>query len=718
MEEGRGAESGSEAGAPDRLSENVLRHFGFSVDPFAAKHNPKFLLRSKPLRGALESLHQCVGEGAKLLVVVGEPGSGRSALVDAIARDFKDGIRTARIERPIGTWAEIGAELGRQLRLRGDRLSPGAMTAEGGCAQTYRVIVNHAELMNPDAIKHLGAYLDLEAAPGKLVHRLQVILMTQDDMGVELSRWLTRRDYAHVDLELLGDEQSRRYITRRAQLAQSSKHEIFLSDALARIAELSGGNPARINHLCRAALELAASRGSDIVDAETVGTALRRAEPAAVPAAAPAPEPAPVVGSVAPVAPVAPPAPIAAAPPPPAAPAEIVEETMPMSEPDYDPHLPPPPPPPREPARSARVEVMGPPPQPRESNSVAYLATFCALLLGIIAGGAGFLYFQEQAPPPEPVTHVVEVPVEKIVEVPVEVVKVVRVEVPPAPKPTPKPRAPKPKPVKVAKVAPPPPPAKLAPAPKPRGIGPIPPAAEALDRAFEKARPGNHVRRVEILKHSDDGVELIQTLDLARVRYLSRTMTVGILTGDVSSDAREVESRFLSIETGEVEDDRFGYRPARGTLEPLKSGKGRDPFYGSSFHYDDFRLRKASHFVIHGIDRSRVGSDYFYSVSAKPRYQADYERVDFTIHAADEVIVEAHYFRGRGLRPYRIVQYPRDNMESYGEALVPMRVISRDFVSNTIEEARVVKVTLDNRLDRRLFTLDRVKSAHLEIPNL
>jgi hypothetical protein len=122
--------------------------------------------------------------------------------------------------------------------------------------------------------------------------------------------------------------------------------------------------------------------------------------------------------------------------------------------------------------------------------------------------------------------------------------------------------------------------------------------------------------------------------------------------------------------------------------------------------------------LIHGIERSRVEDDYFYVVSVKPRYRAKYEKVEYVINAMDYALVEVHFFRGLGLRPYRILQYPRAYMEEIGEALVPMRIISRDFENSRIDEARVEKVSTDRTLDRKLFTLSRMQDEEFGIPGL
>jgi type II secretory pathway predicted ATPase ExeA len=585
-------ESGSTRVLDIGMSGDDLGRFGLQSNPFEGKHDPRFLLRSGPLRRVLESLRVMMDAGNNLTVVVGESGIGKSAAMDAMSREFKDGIRTAYIADPTRSWSEIGQEIGEKLRLSGGRLSPRAMIADRGVVQTFRVIVDRAELLELDSIKHLGAYLDMKVGGEQRLHRLQIVLVAREIEDAPVFRWLARRAHSRVEFARLAASEIREYVARRVRIAQAVAAPIFTADALVRIAEAAGGNPRAINLLCTAAFNLAASRGNAVVDAEMIGTAVSRVRGTPSPAS------------------VTPKAPARARPKgEPKLPAASSNELL------------------DEPPVSARVET----PERRTERSHAGWAIACAALLGVIAGGIGFLYFNPPPPAVPPRVQIVEVELEKIVEVtvevPVEVVKIVRVEVPVKPRP----RAPKPRPRKIAKLEKVvPPPAKPAPAPliapkKPRSE-PSPSPATVLDRAFAKSQPGDHTRLVEILRHGAGGAKLTQTLKLARIKRKTRTLTIGVLTGDVSNNPR-----------------------------------------------DDAR---------------------------------------------DFALVEIHFFKGLGLRPYRIIQYPKSDMKAFGEALVPMRVISRNFQTNQIDEARVVKVSLEKALDPKLFTLTRMQDVEVTIPNL
>lgn len=363
------------------------------------------------------------------------------------------------------------------------------------------------------------------------------------------------------------------------------------------------------------------------------------------------------------------------------------------------------------------------------SRGPLLFAIACSLTLGVLAGGTGFWLLSEPPPTPAPIIETVEVPVEvikvvevpvevikfvevpveviKIVEVPVEVIKIVEVPAPQQPRPsaTPAPEVEPERPAIAVVIKP------LVPK-----LGPMPSGVTILDRTFARSRPGSHSRRVEILEYTETGVVLRRELRMARLHRGKRTVTLGIVTPVEFTGTGE--TRILSIETGKLEDQRFGFRPASGELERLHGGRGANPFGDSAFRFDDFRMRSSDQFVIHQVDRAKVKDAILYVVSAKPRFRADYERVEFIVDAQDFALLESHYFKGLGLRPYRILQYPRDDMKLYGDGLVPTRVISRDLANGVVEEARLVSLKLSNALDSKLFTLPALKGPGLRIPNL
>ncbi len=668
----------------------VKEQFDLRADPFSMPHDPRFLLASKPLQQALGTLRNLLANGSQLVVISGETGAGKTAFVDAVVRDFKDGIRTARILNPGSSWAEIGQEIGAQLRLNGGRLAPASLVVEPGDERVYRVVIDRAERLTEESLRHLAAYLDLQVPEGRAVHRLQIILLARNSGMAPVFGWLSGRQSDLIQLGTFDQNQSRQYILRRLQLAAGHDRKIFTEEALSQVARVAGGVPGTINSVCRGALEIAAAFGRTQVDADTVAEAWRRiaGDAATAPqvASAPAADASPF--STANLSPPAS-APPATRPAPQSVDELLLSElTTSVSQEEGS-------------AQSASQRYKKP------------LLVAALLILAAVGGFFGYSHFMPvPAPPPEPLTRIVTV------EVPVEVPVIVPAPTPkPTPKPVvvakPKPKPKKPRPVRVVKAKPTPkpaPPARVAPEPKvvvkevePEPAVPIviPDAAETLARSFARHWVGDHTRIVEIVEHSSEGEKLVQTLKIARVESKNRKLTIGILRDQES----EKELRVLSIETGKVEDERFSFRPDKGKLRRLKGRSAKDPFAGSRFSYDDFRARDVSQFLLYQIARSEMEGEALYIISGKPRYNSPYGRVEFVIDAQDHALLETHFFSGSGLRPRRILQYPRSTMEEHGRGLAPMRIIAHDIANDTVSEARVVNLSLARDIDPKLFTL-------------
>jgi len=796
-----------------RVENRITRVFSLQTDPFTSKHDPRFVVGSKPMRKALVSLRDHLKNRSQLILITGEAGIGKTALLDAVLRDSGSKARMARIDDPTRGWAEIGQEIGAQLELAGGRLSPGAVVTERGHGRILRIFIDSAQCLPEDSLRHLQAYLDLQAPPGKDLHLVQLVLIARNSAPAPVFGWLREREHQRVGFERLDSAESRRYVLRRLRLAAGEDRQVFSEEALHRIAQATDGLPGAINQMCHVALDMAASQGDiDVdsnVDSELIQEVSRRlkesrrrhrkaviaaktnaaAESVSEAAVASEEQGTPDAGE-----------------PPAAGTSHAVEAPSDTFAVAWDPGL--------EVSEAARavsrlevaadeeaypghrvlwegnqllldeIDGIG---ESAEAGPAAALGRgslprWSLALASLLLGGAGMallLGFLEppvaprpevplarvqvqpapapevplreapsaaelDAPEPEPPPVVHEVVEEVVEEVAEEVArdvveKAIAIEAPTAQKPPPtvlaklgtRPvevdRAPRPRPsarAATSRATPPLPtasPQPVAAIPKPALQAPAAPVAparsarEVLELAFARFYDSAQTRTVEIFEHADSGESPVEIFKLARKQERGRTLSLGVLVG---AGPRE-ERRILSIETGEADDKRFAYLPESGKTISLTRSAQLEPFEGTPFRYDDFRPVAVERFHVYGQERSEGATGRFTLVSAKPRHRAPYSRVEFLIDRSDYTLLERHYYRGSGLRPYRIVQTPRESMQSVGGKLVPMRLIARDLKTGGIAEAKVVDFDrdLDDRLDSRLFTLVRIKEPELDVPN-
>jgi general secretion pathway protein A len=71
--------------------------FGFSEKPFEATPDPRFLYLTEGLRETLATLVYGINERRGFIIIIGEPGTGKTTLLNAAADQFDENIKVAFI---------------------------------------------------------------------------------------------------------------------------------------------------------------------------------------------------------------------------------------------------------------------------------------------------------------------------------------------------------------------------------------------------------------------------------------------------------------------------------------------------------------------------------------------------------------------------------------------------------------------------------------------
>ncbi|MBI4124348.1 MAG: AAA family ATPase, partial [Deltaproteobacteria bacterium] len=138
------------------------------------------------------------------------------------------------------------------------------------------VIIDEAHaITDPDVFEELRMLLNFQTAAGPM---LTLFLMGQPELREKIQKnkqFLQRIPMAY-HLEALKAEEVPAYITTRLEVAGAGR-QIFTPEAVAVIAQNSGGIPRRINQICDLALMLGMHAGARLVEPPLVEEALRTA---------------------------------------------------------------------------------------------------------------------------------------------------------------------------------------------------------------------------------------------------------------------------------------------------------------------------------------------------------------------------------------------------------------------------------------------------------
>src|SRR5262245_13138274 len=245
-------------------------YFGFTEPPFNVTSDPRFFYSNRHYQEALTGLRWGIKLHQGLIVMTGEPGTGKTTLLRMVTEKFEPGTRSALI---LGPYRDFSALLQLMLIDFGIPKPPGGqftmmrelrsyLTEQRKKNHIVRALFDEAQEMDIRTLRELELLLDLEADGEKL---LQVVLAGSHELEAKLAdrelRSIKRRVALWCRLEPLQSHEVAPYINHRVKRAGQECQKLFPPDAVEQIALFSRGIPRLINIICDNAL-LAAYRSS------------------------------------------------------------------------------------------------------------------------------------------------------------------------------------------------------------------------------------------------------------------------------------------------------------------------------------------------------------------------------------------------------------------------------------------------------------------------
>jgi TonB family protein len=276
--------------APDYMTareqrEGILKHFGLREVPFGVTPNPSFLFPSRMHCAALHSMVQSIELNLGFTLLLGEPGMGKTTLLLQLLTQYRESARTAFLFQTQGRRFDLLRFLASELELPDTRSDEvllhqrlrEMLVNEARAGRKVLVIIDEAQNLNQTSLEAIRLLSDFETASSKLLH---IILAGSARLGETLQAPdlspLAQRIMTICRLEPFTAEEVKHYVIFRLETAGSpSPGNVFTPEALAAIAEESGGVPRLVNSICYRALSSAFAAGKRRVSAGIARQAIR-----------------------------------------------------------------------------------------------------------------------------------------------------------------------------------------------------------------------------------------------------------------------------------------------------------------------------------------------------------------------------------------------------------------------------------------------------------
>jgi type II secretory pathway predicted ATPase ExeA len=261
------------------------KHYGLSEGPFDSEPDLKFVYLNPDNKEHLSSLVAGIQERKGFVVVTGEPGVGKSVLVETALSSMPEDTKVARVLGSVASFDETLAVVLFNLGLmkpdealsQPEALKRLADAATDLFAENVYVVIFIKEAQDLDLhfLKNLRHLFELEVRGQKLV---RIILCGQPELEDKLlipeMLWTRGRKIHTFNLKPLTYEETDEYIKHRLSVADYQGVDLFKPEAVERIWEYAAGVPQKINTLCRHALLIGHTRRKRTIEADIVEEAI------------------------------------------------------------------------------------------------------------------------------------------------------------------------------------------------------------------------------------------------------------------------------------------------------------------------------------------------------------------------------------------------------------------------------------------------------------
>jgi len=237
-------------------------YYNLKAMPFQITTDPRFLWLGEKHSEALATLKYGILENKGFLLLTGDVGTGKTALINRLIKIIDVAAIVAKIPDPgLGSldffnFLAVEFKMKKKFDTKGQFLIHLRHFLHQAYSRKKQVllIIDEAQRLNPDLLEEIRLLSNIELQNRKLIN---IFFVGQPEFNETLmedrNRPVRQRITVSYHIEPLSEIEVRRYIKHRLKVAGAA-HEIFSKDAVRRIHAFSAGYPRLINIMCDHAL--------------------------------------------------------------------------------------------------------------------------------------------------------------------------------------------------------------------------------------------------------------------------------------------------------------------------------------------------------------------------------------------------------------------------------------------------------------------------------
>jgi type II secretory pathway predicted ATPase ExeA/outer membrane protein OmpA-like peptidoglycan-associated protein len=265
------------AGAENRRL-MYLSHYNLKAKPFQLSPDPKFLWLGEQHKEAFAALEYGIRTSKGFILLSGDVGTGKTTLINAIIRRWKDSSVIASVSDPqmeiidFYNFLAHSFKMDRKFASKGDFLVKFSHLLFSIYKNNKKLllIIDEAQRLNHKLLEEIRHLSNIELENSKL---LSIILAGQNELNdilrQDINRAIRQRIAINYHLKPLSKKETKDYLRHRLKIA-GTERKIFTADALPEIMSFSKGYPRLINGICDHSLLTGYVKGVHQIDANII----------------------------------------------------------------------------------------------------------------------------------------------------------------------------------------------------------------------------------------------------------------------------------------------------------------------------------------------------------------------------------------------------------------------------------------------------------------